>query len=233
MLPTNFEACGRHLNDYLGIELTRHLRFTNAGTLTDFSVVGSLIVVYRYAEALRRRLVVHDMSTGGHKSHLLGTELDFDMDGRRRNPIEQVHVISDMLRIRRALRPFLNAFRLGLYVDYFSNTDASSWEKYQKMYRGKSASSSMHIGVRYKWTQKVYQGHPLPSSAGAFTLWGRGSTGYGNSGLWTQRIRSWPIGFLGGQCEALALRTIATDFCALDYNLPPLAYVIAATAVRR
>lgn len=223
MKATNFDAASQHLNDYLGIDLTEHLRFSRPGTLRDYSVVGSLVVVYRYAEALERKLVVHDMTTGGHKSHLLGTELDFDLSNRRRDPLEQLHVIGDMFRIRKALGSELDAFRLGLYVDYFSNTGANSLAKYQQMYGDTKTAASMHIGVRYKWTADDYKGRPFSKKAGPFAFWGRGSEGFGNGGLWARRVRSWSVGFLKTGCDELATKTLATDFRALDNNPPSAA----------
>ena len=220
MKETTFDEASKHLNDYLGIELTKHLRFSRRGTLTNYSVVGSLVVVYRYAEALGEKLVVHDMTTGGHKSHQLGTELDFDLSSKRRDPIKQVHIISDLLRIRKVLRPELNAFRLGLYFDYFSNTEADTFQKYKDTYGGGETASSMHIGVRYKWTCEEYRGNPFPAQAGEFSFWGKGSKGYKKSGLWARRILSWPVGNLKGKCEDLAKKVIATDFRALDNNPP-------------
>jgi hypothetical protein len=220
MKATNFDAASQHLNDYLGIDLTKHLRFSRPGTLRDYSVIGSLVVVYRYAEALERKLVVHDMTTGGHKSHLLGTELDFDLSNRRRDPMEQLHVIGDMLRIRKALGSEIDAFRLGLYVDYFSNTEADSYAKYQEMYGDTKTAASMHIGVRYKWTVDDYQGRPFSKNAGPFAFWGKGSKGFKKGALWAQRIRSWPVGFVKSACDDLATDVIATDFRALDANPP-------------
>lgn len=222
MKKTDFTQASTHLKDLLGIDLTKHLSFTRKKTLNNYSVIGSLVVVYRYAEALGKKFVVHDMTAGGHQSHQLGTELDFDVASKRKDPVTQVHVISDMLRIRKALRSELDAFRLGIYVDYFYNTDANTFAKYEDMYGGGKTAASMHIGVRYKWSSQEYKGKALPPKAGAFTLWGRGSKGYEKSGLWRRRIESWNIGFLKGACESLATRTIVTDFRALDNNPPPL-----------
>src|SRR5512147_1009435 len=113
MKPTDFDTAATHLKDVLGIDLAKHLRFGRPQTLRDFAVLGSLVVIYRYAEALGKPLVVHDMTAGGHESHHLGTELDFDLNTPRRKPLQQLHVIADLLRLREALRAELDAFRLG------------------------------------------------------------------------------------------------------------------------
>lgn len=162
------------------------------------------------------------MTIGGHKSHLVGTELDFDLSSKRRDPMSQVNIAGDLLRIRESLRPDLDAFRVGFYFDYLSNTEAETLEDFRDLYGGGKTSVSMHLGVRYRWSSPEYQGNPLPPDAGTFVLWGKGSRSYFNSDLWTRRIRSWNVGFLKGQCDGLARRTIATDFRALDYNPPPL-----------
>lgn len=223
MYGTDFSAASRHLNDYLGIDLKTHLHFTREETLRDFSVVGSLVVVYRYAEALGRKLVVHDMTVGGHKSHLMGTELDFDMNKVRRDPMTQLHITADLLRVRGTLRPDLEAFRIGFYFDYLLHTEAETLAQFKAMYGGGKTAVSMHLGVRYKWESGDYRGGPMSEKALTFGIWGRGSRTYKNSDLWTNRIRSWAVGFLKSDAEDLARRTIATDFRALDYNPPSLA----------
>lgn len=220
MTTTNFAAASAHLHELLGIDLKKHLRFTRESTLKSFSVLGSLVVVYRYAEAIGKRLVVHDMTAGGHKSHLVGTELDFDLSSNRKDPIVQLNFAADLLRIRDALRPDLDAYRVGIYFDHFSNTDAETLAQFKDQYGGGRTAVSMHLGVRYRWSSPEYQGNPLPADAGTFVLWGKGSRTYGHSDLWIRRIRSWNVGYLKGQCDPLARQTIATDFRALDYNPP-------------
>lgn len=222
MKETDFATASTHLNQVLGIDLDKHLNFTRASTLKAFSVIGSLVVVYRYAEALGKTLVVHDMTVGGHQSHLLGTELDFDLSSPRKDPITQVNIASDLLRIREELRTELDAFRVGIYFDFFSNTEAETFADFQQLYGDAKTAVSMHLGVRYRWSSPEYQGNPMTSATGAFVVWGKGSKGYGNSDLWARRIRSWKIGFLKEQSEPLARNTIATDFRALDNNPPRL-----------
>lgn len=223
MYATDFSTVSTHLYELLGIKLTEHLHIRKEETLKDFAVVGSLVVLYRYAEVLQRKLVVHDMTTGGHKSHLLGTELDFDMDKGRKNPMTQLHITSDLLRIQATLRSELDAFRIGFYFDYLLNTEAETLAQFKAMYGGEKTPVSMHLGVRYKWKSVEYQGRPMPDKAVTFGICGKGSKSHKNSYLWTNRIRSWNVGFLSSRVEDLALRTIATDFRALDYNPPPLA----------
>lgn len=222
MLATDFDTASTHLKDLLGIDLARHLVFSRADTLRDFSVLGTLVVVYRYAEALGRRLVVHDMTTGGHESHLLGTELDFDLNAPRRQPLSQLNVVADLLRMRKALAGELEAFRIGYYFDKLSNTEADTLEEFKARYGDTATSASMHLGVRYRWSCREYRGLPIPADGSAFVLWGKGKKGFGNSGLWTRRIASWDVGFLKARAEGLARTVIALDFRALDYNPPPL-----------
>jgi hypothetical protein len=202
--------------------LKKHLAFTREETLRDFSVVGSLVVVYRYAEALGRKLLVRDMTVGGHKSHLMGTELDFDMNKVRRDPMTQLHMTADLLRVRGVLRPDLEAFRIGFYFDSYEHADADTLAEFKAKYAGGKTDVSMHLGVRYKWVSTDYRGGPMKDNATAFGMWGRFDKAFGKSDTWTSRIRSWAVGFLKADAEGLARRTIATDFRALDYNPPSL-----------
>jgi hypothetical protein len=222
-MKTTFDKANKHLNDYLDMDLTKHLAFTNPGTLRDFAVVGPLVVVYRYAEELGKRLQVRHMTVGGHQSHHVATELDFDLASKRKDPIVQLNIASDLLRIRESLRRDLNAFRIGFYFDYFWNLAADSLEKFKVTYGGKK-NLSMHLGLRYKWSTEAaktaYQGGPVSSAYGSFAFWGKGSKGFSRSHFWARRIRSWDVGFLKGRSEVLATRTISADFKALEKNLP-------------
>ena len=222
MMKTDFATASTHLNELLGIDLKKHLHFTKEDTLRDYSVLGSLVVVYRYAEALGKKLIVRDMTVGGHESHLIGTELDFDLNSRHKDPVIQVNIAGDLLRISDSLRADLDAFRIGIYFDKFSNTEAETFKQFQDLYGDGKTAASMHLGVRYRWSSPEYQGGPMPPDFGKFSMWGKGSVSFGNSDLWKRRIRSWDVGFLKGKVNDLANRTIATDYRALDNNPPPL-----------
>ena len=171
---------------------------------------------------LAKKLVVRDMTVGGHKSHLMGTELDFDLYSPSNDPVLQVNIAGDLLRISDSLRADLEAFRIGIYFDYFFNTEAVSFKQYKELYGDGKTAASMHLGVRYRWSSPEYQGGPMPPDAGKFLMWGIGRKSFNNSDLWKRRIRSWDVGFLKGKVNDLANRTIVRDFRALDYNPPPL-----------
>ena len=219
MMKANYEEVRWHLGYVLGIHLDQHLRIRRPGTLKHYSVIAALIVAYRYAEALGQKLVIHDMTTGGHKSHQVGTELDFDLDANPHKAVPQINMTSDLLCIREMLKPHLNAFRIGVYFDHLDNTDAKTYEEFKAMY-GK-VKYSMHLGVRYRWNSEEYKGGPTSSNYDKFSLWGKGSRHYGKKNLWAQRIRSWNIGLIDGQSNKVA-QTILRDFITLDRYPPPL-----------
>src|SRR5262249_52231329 len=111
MLETTYEAARAHLQIVLGIDLEHHLEFSQPKQLRRYALLGCLIVAYRYAEALGQRIIIFDMNTGGHKSHLVGTELDFDYAPDPHDPVNQVNVISDLLRVRELMESEVDAFR--------------------------------------------------------------------------------------------------------------------------
>jgi hypothetical protein len=219
MKATTFDGAIAHVENVLGVTLTDHVEFSSPGTFKNYSVLGSVLTVYRYAEAIGQRLVIHHLTAHGHKSHLLGTELDFDIDGRRKDPLQQVHVISDMLRIRNAMQDRLNAFRLGFYFDFLNSPDAEaakSLQKFESTYKDVKTASSMHIGVRYRWKSEEYRGNPLGSNSLVFGVWGRGSRTFLRSDRWTRRLLDWPVGFLRAGCTRLAKDVLLDDFRQLD-----------------
>jgi hypothetical protein len=222
MKATDFTTAASHLNDLLGIDLTKRLVFARPNTLQDFAVVGTLVVIFRYAEALGKTFVIHDMTTGGHQSHYLGTELDFDLNSPRYRPVAQLNVVADLLRIWEGLKPELDAFRIGFYFDNLTHTDAETLEQFTDKYGDGRTASSLHLGVRYRWTCPEYRGLPIPATGSPFVLWGRGKKAFGKSDLWIRRIRSWDVGLLKDQAFSLGRTVIARDFRALDYNPPPL-----------
>lgn len=229
MLQTTYEEARAHLEIVLGIDLQHQLDFRHPKQLRRYALLGALIVAYRYAEALGKRLTVFDMSTGGHKSHLVGTELDFDYGPDPHDAVNQANVISDLLRVRALMESETDAFRLGIYFDKFDNPDAltgaKTFDDYKSKY-GKKQNTSMHLGVRYKFESQDYKGGPTSSDYGPFAFWGVGSKGFGRSGLWATRIRSWDIGFIKDRADLVALAALR-DLAVLDKN-PPTMIVLGA-----
>lgn len=222
MLKANYDAVNAHLNFVLGIDLEKHLELRRKRTLKHYSVTAALLVAYRYAETMGQRLVVHDMTTGGHKSHQVGTELDFDLASDRYDAVKQINIASDLLCIREVLKPRLNAFRIGIYFDHLDNTDAKTYQDFKAMYGKKRLRNSMHLGVRYQWHCKEYKGGPTSSNYDEFSLWGKGSRHYGKKGLWSKRILSWNIGHLRSGADFSIARTLLKDFQTLDRYPPTL-----------
>ncbi len=63
-------------------------------------------------------LTVRDAYTGGHRSHLKGCELDYDLIGNENtwNPIIHINLTRDMLIIGESLNDELAIFRVGCYI---------------------------------------------------------------------------------------------------------------------
>lgn len=232
MLQANFESVDEHLQTVLHIELTSRLRLRRPGTIRTYATIGALVVLYRYAEALHQTLVVHDVaSMHGHVSHQLGTELDFTHSERGHSARRQAEVVSDLLRIRSAVRPSLTAFRIGFYFARFDDQDAldaTTFEEFLNLY-GTNRLLSNHLGIRYPWTSDDYRGEPAPRNYGAMSFWGRGSRTFGQGRRWERRILSWDIGLLNGD-HALVAQRVLDDFATLDRNPP--SHVMLGAAVQ-
>jgi len=227
MLACTYEEARAHLQIVLGIDLENHLEFRNKNQLKFYALLGTLVVIYRYAEALGQHMRIFDMSTGGHKSHLVGTELDFDYAPDAHDPVNQINVASDMLRVREAVESEMDAFRIGIYFDHFENTDVRTFEEYRATY-GRNRNKSMHLGVRYKFQSADYQGERPPAGYGLFSFWGKGSRTYGNHALWARRILSWNIGFIRERA-VLVGATVLKDLAALDQSPPTMVVLGAGT----
>jgi hypothetical protein len=224
MLETTFEEARTHLRIVLGIELTDHLDFRRPKQLKSFALVGSLVVAYRYATVLGERIVIFDMSSGSHESHHIGTELDFDYGPDTHDAENQMNVIADMLRVREAIAPWLDAFRLGIYFDRMDDKEAlkvKTFDDYKRAYD--RVRYSMHLGVRYKFKSEDYKGKKLPAGGSAFVLWGKGGKGFAMSPLWTKRIRSWDIGFIKRRAYLVAALALH-DFLKLDQHPPTVMF---------
>ncbi len=101
---TTFNKFVGHLDAVCGIQLKKHLVFKKTHTITDYALASSILVLYRYAEKLPNKIEVRDAVAGGHASHKkLRTETDFDLDGNgdagKRDPLIQIRLAGDLLRI--------------------------------------------------------------------------------------------------------------------------------------
>ncbi len=230
MLQATYEEVRAHLDIVLGINLEDHLDFRESDQLKHYALCGALIVAYRYAEALGERLRIFDMNVGfPHKSHLVGTELDFGHSQQAHDPVTQANIIRDLIRVRELMLPETKAFRLGLYFARFDDADAiancRTFADYERMY-GANRHVSMHLGVRYKFESEDYKGGPTSSNYGPFSFWGKGSEGFGRSGFWLRRIGGWDIGLIRERASIVAAQALA-DLAALDRS-PPTMVVLGA-----
>jgi len=240
MMPATFADARAHLQIVLGIDLENHLQIRNPDQFKFYALLGTLIVIYRYAEALGRHIVIQDMTTGRpHKSHKHGMDLDFDYQPEWYNPVNQVNICSDMLRVGRAMSDRLDAFRLGFYFTHFGNQTVidtvRTFDDFQRTFgrspgefrrlRGRRLSS-MHLGIRYKFESADYKGDHKTNRG----FWGldEGDTGETSfSHTWSRRIRGWPVGFIGENRANLVAAVALRDLDELDRN-PPTLVVLGA-----
>lgn len=220
MQNSNFDAVDEHLRRVLNVTLTDHLEFRRPRGVSSYATIAPIIVLYRYAEELLQNIIIHDVSVGGHKSHLLGTELDFTYSERGHNAIRQAEVVSDLLRIREIMRPHVTAFRIGFYFDRFDNLEADTLDAFNDLY-GNTRLVSNHIGIRYPWTNDDYRGAEPSSNYGHMSFWGRGSRTFGQGGRWERRILSWNMSLLPERGRiSLITERLLNDFKKLDRNPP-------------
>ncbi|MFO1350038.1 MAG: hypothetical protein U1F68_04890 [Gammaproteobacteria bacterium] len=222
-MKASYEQISQHFEDVLRIRLSNWLVINQPRQLNNYALTAPLVVAYRYAEALKKPLAIHDMTREkGHESHKFGSEFDFDLQGDRYNPVTQIAMTSDLLAIREALMPSLKAFRIGVYFDYFKNTEAKTFEQFKAKY--KKIGESMHLGVRYRWLSEEYKGDKPVGDYDYFSLWGKGKGHSGLDNFWADRIRSWNIGLMQVPAHAVAM-TILGDLKALDLFSPGLAHL--------
>jgi hypothetical protein len=219
MQIANFAAVDEHLRKVLNVTLTNQLQFQRERGVSSYATIAPILVLYRYAEALPQNIIIHDVSVGGHESHLLGTELDFTYSERGHNAIRQAEVVSDLLRIRETMGPQVTAFRIGFYFDRFDNLEADTLDAFRDRY-GSTRLVSNHLGIRYPWTSDDYRGAPAPRDYGYMAFWGRGSRTFGQGRRWEQRILSWNLGLLHTGHAALIAQRVLNDFRSLDRNPP-------------
>lgn len=218
-LTANFDAVDVHLRKVLNITLTDRLEFWQPKGVNNYAIIAPLILLYRYAEALPKKIIIHDASVGGHKSHTALTELDFTYAKDGFNAMRQADVISDLLNIRKIMKPQLTAYRLGFYFDNFTNHQADTLDRFRELYGSKKLSSN-HLGIRYPWTSSDYEGNTPSKKYGYFAFWGQGLEGFGEGERWAKRILSWNLGLLpAGRAQLIAQR-VMDDFKMLDRNPP-------------
>jgi hypothetical protein len=226
MQTANLAAIEVHLSQVLNMTLTNRLEFRRPKGANSYAIIAPLLVLYRYAEALPQKIVVHDVSVGGHKSHMTGTELDFTYAENGHNAMRQAEVVSDLLRIKQTLGPQVTAYRIGFYFDRFENLEADTLEAFRNLY-GNLHLVSNHLGIRYPWTSEDYKGGPIPRDYGLMSFWGRGSKTFGQGDRWARRILSWNLGLLAtGRAELIA-RQVLNDISILDRN-PPSHIILGA-----
>jgi hypothetical protein len=219
MQDANFAAIDEHLRKVLNITLKNHLQFRRKRGVSSYAIIAPIIILYRYAEALPHRLTIHDVSVRGHRSHMLGTELDFTYSQRGHNGMRQAEIVSDLLRMRESMEQQVTAFRIGYYFDRFENMEAKTLKAFRDRYGDKRLKSN-HLGIRYPWISTDYRGAPAPSTYGHMAFWGQGSRTFGKDRHWARRILSWDLGLLQtGRAAQIAQRALK-DFRKLDRNPP-------------
>ena len=203
---TNKQKLREHVKTVCGIDLETRLTISRPNTMKDFALVGPLVVLYHYAGYFEEKIHIQDMVASGHKSHLLGSELDFDSEGNEKDldPIIHIKMAADLLQLKDKMQDRLDSFRLGVYFDRFDTAKAKTFEEFEKTYAKQKSAATMHLGVRYKWTHKDYKAGPVLMK---FGWWGKGSEHFGKGGLWEKRVKSWNIGYL----DSAALDAIAAD----------------------
>ena len=223
MKPATYQDVRKHLM-WCGIHLESQLELPKRESVKFYAIINPLIVIYRYSEALNqtlgKRIKVFDMNHDGHRSHPLGTELDFDLP-----PIHQaktqVNMASDLLRIRKALSGHLDAFRIGFYFDTFEKAynmpSNKTYEGFLDNY--KKVGVSMHLGVRYRWQCDAYKGAPPSGNYDKFSLWGSNGGHEKHKNKWINRILSWNIGFIKDRTDLVA-KKILHDFKTMEWWRP-------------
>ncbi len=184
-----------HVNDILNIDLKMQLNFNKMRTLSAYSLIPPLLVLYRYAEAVNKTIEIRDMMASGHKSHLMGSELDFHFPGKRTNCVSHIRIAGDLLTLKDKLMPSLDSFRVGAYFEHFDKANLTTFEAFEKKYKRKKAAASMHLGTRFKWyIAEKYDSKKL--SGLRFGIWGRGGRTYGKQRKIEKVIKSWKKGHL-------------------------------------
>ena len=181
-----------HLSERATISLNDQLNFTNLASLKSYALVPPLVVLYHYAKAINIKLEVRDMLAGGHKSHDMGSELDFrPAEGSRIKA--QLPVVADLLRLSEKLKSSLNSYRLGFYFARFDDATAiaaakKGYTQFVETYTGNL--DLLHLGVTYPWNHAraaaLYA--PISTTTAPFAFWGRDSEGFGKKRFWERKI---------------------------------------------
>lgn len=233
---TNFNKASAHVRDACGISLTANLTSGRWHTLRAWSILAPLMLLWRYAQQMDGQIKVYDMVASGHLSHKSGTDLDFGYENSdiKKRAIHQVRVIKDMLELNEALMRISNkftVFRLGYYFDRFDNdknlkamekaTDKE--DKFEDLYKHRKNVSSMHLGLRYDFTNKIYHGSSMSSGKGKYVFWGQGSKGFHRGKRWRKVFRDMEGNLAPGQISLVAYNTLR-DLEALDQRDPTIAH---------
>lgn len=223
-----------YLEEVAGIDLNSQLDFSRHSTLRTFALAGPLIVLYRYAEQLPFRITVKDMFAGGHQSHCIGSELDFDHSTDKLKVDKQVNMIHDLLLIRQKLRSELVAFRLGFYFDRFDHVkdksgkvrlETKDYAAFIKTYKKGHIKYSLHLGVMYRWKypSAVSKYATIGQPKAKFSFWGRGTKSFNKQTFWEQRFMKGfaqgegPKGFLSENQINRVSEQVLNDFQWLDF----------------
>ena len=227
---TTFITFKKHLNSVCGIDLETHLEFLKKHTITNYSLATSILVLYRYAEKLGKKIQVRDAIAGGHKSHAaLLTETDFDLLENAVNwkPKIQIELAGDLLVISDKAKKDLSAFRLGFYFDKFKEAKKEVGEKntagqkdytkakFLEVYGEEKAGASMHIGARYDFKKNEYLGKKIKKGV-VFGLWGSGGTRDGTGDFWAEKIKEWKCSYLDDAKRDAVVKAFLADCKKLD-----------------
>lgn len=227
---TNYDEATAHLKRACGIDLPLQLTSQRWRTLSAWSILSPLVLLYRYSEQIHEKLRLYDMVEDGHKSHMSGTDLDFGYadDGKAHKAVHQVRVINDLLELGEALHAQsskIQAFRVGFYFDNLVGNDnlaklkkAEDKEaKFVELYEKKRWTSSMHLGLRYDFSDDIYKGDTTYGN-GKYVLWGRETDATG-SGAWKEIFKDMDGNLTKAECAKVATTTLA-DLGKLDGLVP-------------
>ncbi len=199
---TDYEEVRAHVKYVCGIDLSLQLKSNRFHQVKIWPLVTPLVVLYRYSEAVGEKIRLYGMFEKGHKSHLSGVDLDFGYfaDDLRKKAVTQARIVNDMLELRDAITmqsSRIEAFRIGFYFDRFDNDDAlkkllaadDREAAFNKAYAKRNGLSSLHLGVRYRYDDPVYQGVKTSSDYADFGFWGRGGGSCGRGSKWEKVFR--------------------------------------------
>lgn len=227
---TNYDEANAHLRRACGIDLGVQLTSQRWRTLSAWSILPPLVLLYRYSEQIHQKLRLYDMVEDGHQSHLSGTDLDFGYadDTKAHKAMHQVKIVNDMLELGDALHAQsakIQAFRVGFYFDNLLGNDnlgkiqkaEDKQAKFIELYEKKRWTSSMHLGLRYAFSDAIYKGDTAYGN-GKYVMWGREKSAKGSS-AWKTVFKDMSGHLSVGECAKVAT-TVLNDLKSLDTILP-------------